>query len=86
MPQDPLDKTAYIDKHTKILNDLTVNNQTVILNERIVGSISKFVMFDDNEITSWIDKQYWGKGIATATLKIFLTIENSRPIFWKSNF
>lgn len=86
MPQDPTDKTAYIEKYTKLLNDPTVNHQTIILDDRIVGSISKFVMFGDNELTYWIDKQYWGKGIATTALKKFLTIENNRPIFGRVAF
>jgi len=86
MPQDPTDKAAYIEKYTKLLNDPTVNNQTILLDDKIVGSISKFVMFGDNEITYWIDKQYWGKGIATATLKKFLTIEQNRPIFGRVAF
>ncbi len=86
MPKDPSDKTAYIDKYTKLLNDFTVNNQTIIFDNKIVGSIAKFVMFGDCEITYWIDKQFWGKGIATSALKKILTIENSRPIFGRVAF
>ncbi|MGC4130401.1 MAG: GNAT family N-acetyltransferase [Bergeyella sp.] len=86
MPENHKDKTAYIDKYTKLLNDPTVNNQTITLNNKIVGSIAKFVMFGDNEITYWIDKQFWGKGITTSALKKFLTIENSRPIFGRVAF
>lgn len=86
MPKDPTDKKAYIDKYTKLLNDETVNNQTIILDDKIVGSIAKFVMFGDNELTYWIDKQFWGKGIATFALKKILTIENSRPIFGRVAF
>ena len=41
------------------------------MNNEIVGSISKFVMEGDNEITYWIDKKYWGKGIATTALQNF---------------
>jgi predicted acetyltransferase len=32
------------------------------------------------EITYWIDRNFWGKGIATTALKHFLTIESTRPI------
>lgn len=86
MPEDPTDKTAYIDKYHKLLNDPAVNNQTIMLNDKIVGSIAKFVMFGDNELTYWIDKQFWGKGIATSALKKFMTIEHSRPIFGRVAF
>ncbi len=56
------------------------------MNNEIVGSISKFVMEGDNEITYWIDKKYWGKGVATTALQNFLTIENTRPIFGRVAF
>ena len=57
MPKDPTDKFAYIEKHTKLLDDSTVNNQTIILDNIIVGSIAKFVMEGDTEITYWIDRK-----------------------------
>jgi len=57
MPKDPTDKSAYLDKYTKLLNDPTVNNQTIILDNIIVGSIAKFVMEGDTEITYWIDRK-----------------------------
>lgn len=31
----------------------------------IIGNIAKFEMEDDAEITYWIDKKLWGKGVAT---------------------
>lgn len=86
MPNDHNNKLAYLDKFTKLLNDPTVNNQTIIIDNKIVGSIAKFVMFGDNELTYWIDKQYWGKGIATKALKHFLYIETTRPIFGRVAF
>ncbi len=51
MPKDPTNKTAYIDKYTKLLSDPTVNNQTILIDNKIVGSIAKFVLFGDNELT-----------------------------------
>ena len=80
MPKDPTDKSAYINKLIKLLNDPTVNNQTIIFDNKIVGSIAKFIMDSDVEITYWIDRKYWGQGIATTALKAFLKNELSRPI------
>lgn len=81
MPKDPTDKAAYIAKHTKLLSDPTVNNQTVTIDNIIVGSIAKFVMDGDTEITYWIDRKFWRQGIATKVLKKFLVIETTRPVF-----
>jgi ribosomal-protein-alanine N-acetyltransferase len=84
--KDPTDKEAYIEKYSKHLNDPTISMKTILVDEIIVGSIAKFLMEGDTEITYWIDKNFWGKGIATAALIKFLTIENSRPIFGRVAF
>jgi [ribosomal protein S5]-alanine N-acetyltransferase len=86
MPKDPTDKSAYLSKHKKLIADPTVNIQTILFDNIIVGSIAKFVMEGDTEITYWIDRNYWGQGIATKALKEFLSIETSRPIFGRVAF
>ena len=85
-PKDPNDKTAYIEKYTKHLADPTINMQTIKVNNEIAGSIAKFVREGEAEITYWIDKKFWGKGVATTALKKFLTTENTRPIFGRVAF
>lgn len=80
IPKDPTDKSAYLSKHTKLLNDPTINYLTITVNDNIVGSIVKFEMEGEAEITYWIDKEYWGQGIATKALREFLTVETKRPI------
>ncbi|NSL85986.1 GNAT family N-acetyltransferase [Chitinophaga sp. Mgbs1] len=84
--QDPTDKSAYFAKYAKLLNDPTINNQTILAGDIIVGSIAKFIMEGDAEITYWIDKDSWGKGIATTALKDFLSIETTRPIWGRVAF
>lgn len=79
-PKDPSDKVAYINKYTKILDDPTSNNHTILLDNLVVGSIAKFILDGHAEITYWIDQKFWGKGIATRTLQQFLAIETTRPI------
>lgn len=84
--KDPNDKTAYIEKFTKHLNDPTINMRTIKANDEIAGSIAKFVLENEAEITYWIDKKFWGQGIATAALKDFLKIEQIRPIYARVAF
>ena len=79
--KDPNDKAAYIEKYTKHLNDPTINMKTIKVNDVIAGSIAKFIMENEAGITYWIDRKYWGQGIATTALKDFLKIEKIRPIY-----
>jgi ribosomal-protein-alanine N-acetyltransferase len=86
MAKDHADKNAYIAKYTRFLSDPTINMRTILLEENIVGSVAKYVMEGDAEITYWIDKKYWGQGIATHALNEFLKIENTRPILGRAAF
>jgi len=85
-PKDPSDKTAYLEKYTKLINDPEINNQTILLDNEIIGSIAKFEIEGDAEITYWIDKKFWGRGVATTALKKLLAIEKVRPIFGRVAF
>ena len=84
--KDRADKTAYIQKYSKFLNDPTKNTQTIIIENTIVGSIAKFEIEGQAEITYWIDKAYWGKGVATKALTEFLKTEKMRPILGRTAF
>lgn len=85
-PNNPNDKNAYLKKYSTFLTDPTINMQTIKVNDEIVGSISKFVMKNEAEITYWIDRKFWGQGIATTALKDFLEIEDTRPIYGRVAF
>jgi RimJ/RimL family protein N-acetyltransferase len=86
MPKDFTDKSAYIIKYTKLLGEPTVNNQTIVIDNIIVGSIAKFSIEGFTEITYLIDRKFWGQGVATKALKIFLDNETCRPIFGRVAF
>ena len=86
MAKDHADKEAYLAKHTPFLSDPAKTTRTILVNGIIAGSVSKFVMQGDAEITYWMDKQYWGQGIATKALTEFLKIETTRPIYGRVAF
>jgi len=84
--KDPTNKTAYLEKYRKHLEDPTIHNQTILVDGAIAGSIAKFIMYGDAEITYWIDKKFWGTGVATTALTQFLAIETTRPLFGRTAF
>ena len=86
MPKDHTNREAYFEKYTPFLNDPTINMQTILVGETIAGSIAKFEMAGEAEITYWIDRSFWGQGIATTALENFLTIETMRPVFGRVAF
>lgn len=84
--EDSTNKEAYLEKFTPFLSDPTINMQTILVGETIVGSIAKFEMHGHAELTYWLDRNAWGQGIATAALSSLLAIENTRPLFGRVAF
>lgn len=84
--KDPNDKTAYLQKYSKHLADPTIRMCTIKIDDVIVGSIAKFMIQEEAGITYWIDREYWGRGIASAALNDFLKLEQARPIHASTAF
>lgn len=84
--KNPNDKAAYLEKYSKHLADPTIHMRTIKLDGVIVGSIAKFMIQNEAGLTYWIDKEYWGRGIASAALHEFLKIEPARPIHASTAF
>lgn len=59
--KDPTDKAAYLEKYTKLLHNPTVNMQTIVVNNAVVGTVTKFEINDEAEVAFWIDKAFWGE-------------------------
>ncbi|MBK9792411.1 MAG: GNAT family N-acetyltransferase [Sphingobacteriales bacterium] len=84
--KDTNDKTAYVERYSGYLTDPSIHMRTIMADGEIAGSISKYVIEEEAEITYWMDRKFWGKGIATAALSAFLQIEQSRPIYGRVAF
>jgi len=47
---------------------------------RLVGSIGSYVMEGDTEVTYWIDRAAWGRGIASQAMALLLKLVTVRPL------
>lgn len=79
--EDPNDRAAFDAHWKKILSDETLIQKTVEVDGQVVGNLGKFVMFDRPQVTYWIGKEFWGRGIATAALARFLAEYQARPLY-----
>ncbi len=82
-PKDPSDRAAYLAFWRRMLRDDSVTMRTVLLDGQVVGSILCYVdeEFAKPEVSYWIDRAHWGKGIATAALTAFLNEITGRPLY-----
>lgn len=75
------DRDAYHARWAKIRRDPTTTNRVIETDGRVVGHIASFDLDGKREVTYWIGRQHWGKGIATQALREFVTrIEVARPL------
>ena len=72
---------AYIAHQRKISADETGLRQTIIYDGRIAGDLVSFLHDGRREVGYRIGQQYWGKGIATRALALFLEVERRRPLY-----
>jgi RimJ/RimL family protein N-acetyltransferase len=79
--KNPGDKNVFDAHWIKILANETGTVKTIVLGEQVVGYISSFIMFDEREVSYWLGKEYWNKGIATQALTEFLGHVITRPLY-----
>jgi RimJ/RimL family protein N-acetyltransferase len=79
--KDPSDKDAFTSHWKKIMGDDSITKRTILFEGRVAGHIGSFQREGKLEVTYWIGKQYWGKGIATKALSEFLCDVRERPIY-----
>jgi [ribosomal protein S5]-alanine N-acetyltransferase len=80
-PKTSADREAYLRKHRRLLADETVISWVVLVAGAVVGSVACFEMEGDKEVTYWIRKDQWGRGIATEALAGLLQAVPQRPVF-----
>ncbi|MEU4443779.1 GNAT family N-acetyltransferase [Actinosynnema sp. NPDC050801] len=78
---DPSDRAAFLVRWARILADDSVVARTVVFDGEVVGHVGRFTRFGEPEVTFWIDREHWGKGLATAALESLLRQERVRPLF-----
>lgn len=79
--KDPSDRAAFDAHWTRLLADASVRSRTVVAGGCIVGSIASFILDGQREVTYWIGREHWGRGIATRALAAFVREEPQRPLF-----
>lgn len=80
-PEDPADRAVFDQRWARILADDDITKRTIVQDGEVVGSVMGFTRDGDREVTYWIGREHWGKGIATAALGEFLGLEKARPVY-----
>jgi RimJ/RimL family protein N-acetyltransferase len=75
------DRTSFERRWARLRSDSSTTNRVVEIDGRVVGHIASFDLEGHREVTYWIGREDWGRGIATRALQEFLRLEATRPLY-----
>ncbi|MER5291071.1 GNAT family N-acetyltransferase [Streptomyces pharetrae] len=80
-PKDPADWDAFTARWQGIRSSADVHARTVLLDGDVVGNAAVYGVPGEREVTYWVDRAYWGRGVATAALRALLAEVPERPLY-----
>ncbi|MEV8504636.1 GNAT family N-acetyltransferase [Actinoplanes sp. NPDC051475] len=78
--EDPDDRAAFDAHLHRLRTTPDIKLRAVTVDGELAGTIGCFVVGGDTEITYWLDRKWWGQGVATAAVRMFLATIPVRPI------
>ena len=79
---DPHDRAAFDAHWKRIMESTGIVNKTISRGEEVAGHLSGYPQEKvELEVTYWLGKKHWGKGVATQALTKLLQEITHRPLF-----
>jgi RimJ/RimL family protein N-acetyltransferase len=78
---DHMDRDAFERRWSRLRADAMVLNRVIVVDEAVAGTIGSWGQAGEREVTYWVGRSYWGRGIATDALNAFLAVDRSRPLY-----
>lgn len=85
-PPNPTDEAALIAHWSRLMRDPTIVFRTILADDQVAGSLVFFEMFDQKQVGYWLGREFWGKGVATQALTLFLEELPERPLYGRTAF
>ncbi len=79
--KDPKDRVAFDAHWDKILKSLQNTNRTIVAEGQVAGHIACYPDGERMEVTYWLGREFWGRGLATQALQRMLHFVVDRPLF-----
>lgn len=72
---------TYLPRYMNAFKEDTVIKKTILVDDQVLGAIFCQKWNLEPEVSYWVDRSNWGKGIATRALGEFLKIFPLRPLY-----
>jgi RimJ/RimL family protein N-acetyltransferase len=82
--KDPRDKVAFAAHWDKILKSPANTMRAIVLDGQVAGYVSCFPYDGRIEVTYWLGREFWGRGLATHALNELLRLVPDRPMFGRA--
>jgi RimJ/RimL family protein N-acetyltransferase len=79
--EDPKDRVAFDAHWDKILDSSQITKRTIVGEGQVAGHISCYPHGESMEVTYWLGREFWGRGLATQALDRMLHLIGDRAIF-----
>jgi RimJ/RimL family protein N-acetyltransferase len=80
-PEDPDDRQRFDAHMARLIESPDITLRAIAWDGDLVGSVASFVVERQTEVTYWIDRALWGRGIASQALALFLEVVRTRPLY-----
>jgi RimJ/RimL family protein N-acetyltransferase len=75
------DRVEFAQHWAALLADETILKKTVLIDGQVAGHLASFMQDGKREVGYWLDRPFWGRGVATEALSAFLRLEQTRPLY-----
>jgi RimJ/RimL family protein N-acetyltransferase len=79
--KDPSNRKAFEAHWNRIRHDDTVLTKTILFDNQVAGHILSYQYDGRTEVSYWLGKAHWSRGIATQALHTFLNHVQTRPLY-----
>jgi RimJ/RimL family protein N-acetyltransferase len=81
LPRAPGDRTAFEQAWVRYTTTDGIIYRIVEVDGAFAGYVLSFLAEDERQVGYWIDRQFWGRGVASAALGLLLAELPGRPLF-----
>ncbi|TAK11600.1 MAG: N-acetyltransferase [Anaerolineae bacterium] len=82
--KDPDDRAAFDAYWARNLANPEGRIRTILYEGQVAGSVLSYVMEGDTEVSYWLGRSFWGKGLASEALAAFVAETSTRPLWGRA--
>ncbi|WP_274562668.1 GNAT family N-acetyltransferase [Streptomyces spiramyceticus] len=79
--KNPPDRAAFNAHWARMRASDEIFVRTVVVDGAVAGHAAVYGPAEEREVTYWVDRAYWGRGVATAALRGLLALVPERPLY-----